>query len=180
MTINVTPPNGYDRKTIFLHWLSAALVIALWAAGQTIDAFPKGMPRITVRSLHITFGAVLAIVIVLRMMWRRNGGNKLPASNNGVLGKVAIGVHQLLYFLLIVVVTIGLACVWIRGDNLFNLLTVPAFDPGNKDLRHNAVELHGLLANILLSVAALHALAAIWHHLVKKDMVLRRMWPSFK
>ena len=41
----------YDRRTIVYHWASAALVLGLWIAGQCIDFFPKGTPRITVRSL---------------------------------------------------------------------------------------------------------------------------------
>ncbi|MBC3919200.1 cytochrome b/b6 domain-containing protein [Undibacterium sp. CY18W] len=53
--------------------------------------------------------------------------------------------------------------------------SVLAFDLANKDLRHNVVELHGLLVNILLALVAFHATAALWHGLVKKDSVLRRM-----
>ena len=76
------------------------------------------------------------------------------------------------------IVISGLALVWIRGDNLFNLFTVPAFDPGNKALRHDAKELHGWIANILLALAVLHAAVAVWHHRILKDGLLRRMWPA--
>ena len=69
---------------------------------------------------------------------------------------------------------------WIRGDNLFNLFTVPAFDPGNRALAHQAVELHEWIANLLLGLAVLHGAAAIWHHRALKDGVLRRMWPSLR
>jgi cytochrome b561 len=85
--------------------------------------------------------------------------------------------HHLLYATLVAVVVIGLACVWIRGDAVFNWLTVAAFDPGNKALRHNAVDLHSLLANLLLTLAGIHAIAAAWHYRVLKDGVLQRMLP---
>lgn len=39
----------YDSRTIFLHWLTALLVVGLWIAGQTIDFFPRGTPRMTAR-----------------------------------------------------------------------------------------------------------------------------------
>jgi cytochrome b561 len=91
---------------------------------------------------------------------------------------VAVGIHHLLYLLLCTIVVVGLACVWIRGDNLFNVFTVPAFDPGNRELAHSAVELHGWIANTLLVLAGLHGAAALWHHRVLKDGVLRRMWPT--
>jgi cytochrome b561 len=169
---------SYDRRTILLHWLSAALVAGLWIVGQCIDFFPKGTPRLTVRSLHITAGVVLAVLLVLRLLWRARGGVKLPPADAGPAGKAAVGVHHLLYLLLAGAVAVGMAAVWIRGDNLFNLYTVPAFVTDNKGLRHDVVELHELFANALLVVAGLHAAAAIWHHRWLKDGVLRRMWPS--
>ena len=170
----------YDSRTVFLHWLSAALVLLLWTLGQSIDWFPRGAPRVTVRSLHITLGVLLALVLVVRVAWRRSGGVKLAAADPGLAGKAAVGVHHLLYLLLLGAVVLGLASVWIRGDTLFNLFTVPAFDPGNKELREQAVDLHGLVANCLLGLAALHGAAALWHHLRLKDGVLRRMWPGLK
>ena len=167
----------YDSTTILLHWLSAALVISLWITGQSIGFFPRGAPRLTVRSLHIVVGAALAIVIFLRLIWRQTCGIRLPITDTGMLGRAATAMHHLLYALLIAIVVIGLGCVWIRGDTVFNLFTVPAFDPGNKALRHNAVELHAWVANLLLTLAGIHAIAAAWHHRVLKDGVLQHMLP---
>jgi cytochrome b561 len=178
MTRNAQAPATYDARTITWHWLTAALVVGLWVLGQCIDFFPRGTPRVTARSLHITAGVVLAAVLAARIVWRIKGGAKLEAADPGVLGKLAVGVHWLLYALTAAVVAVGIACVWIRGDNIFNLFTVPAFDPDNKALRHDAVELHELGANSLLILAGLHAAAALWHHWLLKDGVLRRMWPS--
>ena len=169
---------AYDSRTILFHWISAAVVVLLWLLGQTIDFLPKGMPRITVRSLHITLGIFLAVLLVIRVTWRFGGGTKLPQAIPGFFGKLASGTHHFLYALMIAVVVIGFAAVWIRGDNLFNLFTVPAFDPSNKSLRHDVVELHGLCANILLILAGLHALVAIFHHWIMRDGILKRMWPK--
>jgi cytochrome b561 len=173
----MTTPRTYDKKTIRLHWTSAAIIIGLWVVGQTIDFYPKGDPRIFMRSLHITFGVALALLLVARFRWRFGGGVKLPQALPGVFGKLATGTHHFLYLLMAAVVIAGLAAVWTRGDNIFNLFQVPAFDPGNKQLRKNVLEWHGLLANSLLIVAALHGLIAIWHHIAIKDDVLKRMLP---
>ena len=176
---NTTRPldGHYDSSTVLLHWISAALVIGLWIAGQGIGFFPRGAPRLTVRSLHIMVGVMLAMVLLLRLIWRQTRGTQLPVANTGMLGRAATGMHHLLYTLLIAIVVIGFACVWIRGDTVFNWFTVPAFDPGNKALRHNAVELHAWVANLLLTAAGIHAIAAAWHHRVLKDGVLQRMLP---
>ena len=154
------------------------LVLALWTVGQIIDWAPKGDPRVIVRSLHILFGLVLGLTIVLRLVWRLRGGAQLAPAEPGIKGHLAVGVHRVLYVLLISIVLVGIASVWVRGDNIFGLFTVPAFDPANRALRHNIVEFHGLLANILLVVSALHAAMALLHHAVLKDGVLARMVPK--
>jgi cytochrome b561 len=167
----------YDRRTIALHWLTALLVIALWALGQTIDLFPKGVARVAARSLHISLGVALALVLAYRLWWRAGAGTKVAPVGAGWLDVVATLVHKALYLLMICTVLLGLANVWVRGDTLFNLFTVPAFDAGNKALRETVEGLHGWSANTLLILALLHACAALLHHVVLKDEVLRRMLP---
>jgi len=176
----MTTANTYDLKTVRYHWLSAILIVALWILGQTIDDFAKGDPRVYARSMHITLGLILAVVFVLRFTWRLKGGTKLPPAAPGVQGKLAIGVHHLLYLLIAVTVGLGIFAVWARGDNIFNLFRVPVFDPTDKELREQVVDIHGLLANSLLILAAGHAALAIWHHVVMKDGVLKRILPFLK
>jgi cytochrome b561 len=168
----------YDSRTVMLHWVSAVLVLALWVLGQCVDFFPKGTPRITARSLHISLGLLLGVVLIVRLVWRFAGGVQLPVADSGLAARLAASVHRFLYVLLVASVVAGMAYLWIRGDTLFNWFTVPAFDPGNKALRDNAGEVHEFMANLLLIVAGLHALAAVWHHRVMRDGVLRRMWPG--
>ena len=39
-------------------------------------------------------------------------------------------------------------------------------------------DIHGYLAYALFALAGLHALAALWHHFILHDSVLRRMLPA--
>lgn len=174
-----TTPLHYDRRSIALHWASALLVFALWCVGQTIDWFPRGTPRITVRSLHITFGVLLGFLVIARLLWWAKGGTR-PAADPGLAGRIAKAAHGLLYVLLIAAVGAGIALTLVRGDNLFDLYKISSIAPDNKELRHDIKEVHELAANALLALALLHAAAAVWHHRVLKDGVLRRMWPRLK
>lgn len=174
---STTPSTRYDKRSIVFHWLTLALVLGLWIVGENIDNFAKGDPRVYVRSLHILFGLVLAYIMVRRVLWRRSGGAKLAQAGEGTQAKLAKGMHHLLYALLFAVVIVGIGAELIRGDNLFNLFSLPSIAPGNKALRHDSVELHGLLVNVLLIAAALHALAALWHQFITKDNLLARMLP---
>lgn len=168
-------PLRYDTTSMRLHWLTATLVLLMWCLGQTIDWFPRGAPRITPRSVHISFGVLLTLVLAYRIWWRVGFGRRLPPADARPLQGLATLVQYGLYVLLTVTLLLGFANVWVRGDTIYNLFTVPAFDPGNKPLRHRVEDLHALLANTVLVVAGVHALAALIHHYVWKDGVLRRM-----
>lgn len=167
----------YGTRTIVLHWLTAALVLALWIVGKNINDFARGDPRMLVRSLHMLLGACLGLVLVVRIHWRLRGGDRLPPTGSGPLEAAASLGHLLLYLLLITVVLLGLANVWIRGDTWFNLVTVPALDAGDTAMRRCVEHLHSWGANLLLVVAGGHALAAVLHQFVLKDGVLQRMLP---
>jgi cytochrome b561 len=171
------PGFQYDRRTIGLHWVTVVLVVALWCLGQTIDWFPRGAPRIAARSCHITIGATLLLVLAVRLWWRATAGRRLPQALKDRSQAIASALHGLLYLLVLAAVALGVANVWTRGDTWFHLLTVPQFDPGNKDLVERVEDLHALAANVLAATAALHAAMALVHHHILKDGVLRRMLP---
>lgn len=167
----------YDGVSILLHWLTAGLVVILWTLGQTIDFFPKGAPKIDARSLHITLGATLGIVLLIRVLWRASAGRKLPLADQGWLGVTAKVVHYGLYVLVAVTVVLGIFNAWQRGDVLFNVYKIPQLIPGDRALRRVLGGLHGDCADIVLMVAGLHAAAALAHHYLLRDRVLRRMLP---
>jgi cytochrome b561 len=167
----------YDSTSILLHWLTALLVVGLWVVGQTIDWFPKGNSRVIARSCHIATGITLIAIIAYRLVHRSRLKTKIAPAGKGIWPTAALIVHYLLYVLLLTTVTLGVANVWVRGDTFFHLFTVPAFDPGNKELRENVEDLHSLSANVLLIVAGLHAAAGIVHHFLLRDATLKRILP---
>jgi cytochrome b561 len=167
----------HDPMTIALHWITALLVAVLWTIGQTVDVFPSGPLRIDYRSVHIVLGIVLGAVLLARLAWRLTRHESLPPIDHGVLLAIARFTHWLLYALLAVTVGLGIANVWVRGDSIFNLLSVPAYDPGNRSLMHLIGGWHALAANTVMIVAGVHAAAALFHHYVLRDATLRRMLP---
>jgi len=178
VSIESQSPVHFDGKSIRLHWITAVLVVLLWCIGQTIDWFPRGTPRVSMRSLHISLGVVLGLVILYRIWWRSTAGVRLPPAGIGKLKTLATAIHFLLYVGVVAAVALGITNVWVRGDTIFNLFTVPKFDPTNKPLRDAVEELHALMAHAVMVLAALHASAALVHHYLWKDQVLRRMLPG--
>jgi cytochrome b561 len=171
-----TTRDVYDKITIRLHWATAALVTILWLMGRTIGFMPRGTLRIDMWSMHILFGTALVCVLIARIIWRVTRGRKLPPANHDARELLALAVHWLLYLLLAAVVVLGVINVFTHAFPLFNTWRFPKV--GDSALTANINNWHGLIANIIMAVALLHASAALFHHYVIKDTVLRRMWPD--
>ena len=167
----------YDRTTVTLHWLTAVLVAVLWILGQTADYFPHGsLAKTGLWSTHVTLGFVLAAALVSRIVWRAGPGVALPAADQGVLHILAKATHYLLYLLLIGVVVLGIVNAFVRGYSMFDLFHLPQV--GDPAWRRPITHWHGLVANALLALALFHALAALAHHYLWRDGLLRRMMPA--
>jgi len=63
----------------------------------------------------------------------------------------------------------------VRGDSIFSLFSIPKLLPDSPSLKQAVGNLHKYAANALVILALLHALAALFHHYVLRDTVLRRM-----
>ena len=60
---------------------------------------------------------------------------------------------------------------------LFGMLPLPDLLPADKSLAAAVRPLHRIAAWALLALIVLHAAAALKHHFIDRDGLLRRMWP---
>jgi cytochrome b561 len=167
---------SYDRRTIVLHWLVAGTIAFMWLLARLNMFLPKGPLRLSLWSIHVLVGFCLAGLIAARIGWRLTRGDRLPASEHGLRHLLAVTIHYALYLLMLTVVLLGLAHV--SGFKLFGVIGLPTF--WAKPINHDIGEWHGLMANIIAAVAVVHALAALYHHYVVRDGVLRRMLPGVR
>jgi hypothetical protein len=54
-----TTAERYDATTVWLHWITVALIVVLWVIGQTGDLVPRGPFRTGVWSTHVVLGFVV-------------------------------------------------------------------------------------------------------------------------
>jgi cytochrome b561 len=163
--------------TIIFHWITAILVATQWLGAQTIDWFPRGPLRVDARSMHIVCGLLLTVILLARVVWRLTKGRRLPAADRGILHVIAKATHWALYALIAAMVVAGMALAWTRGDSIFNLFQIPAYDPGNRQLAEQVQDVHATIGWIIIAVAGLHALGALAHRYFWRDGVLGRMLP---
>jgi cytochrome b561 len=161
----------YDRTTILLHWLVAGMILFMWLLAQIALQLPKGPVRLSLWSVHLITGLLLILVMLMRTGWRMTRGRRVAPASKGVLHVAAKVVQAMLYVLTFSVLVMGLLSV--SSFPLFGQWTFPVVwtDPVNHAIR----QWHGFVANVLISLAALHALAALGHHFIRRDRVLARM-----
>ena len=165
-----------DRTTIALHWATAILVAIQFLMGRTTGLLPRGPLRVDLWSIHVVFGFALAGLVFLGMLRRATRSRWLHPFDRGVLHLTAMATHRSLDLLLLIVVVLGIVNVFAHGFPLFNLWHFPRL--GGDEFIRSINAWHGLLANIIIIVAVFHSAAALFHHHVLKDGVLRRMWPA--
>lgn len=166
----------YDSRTRLFHWLTAVLVLALWFGAHAINTLPKGPPRWYAVGVHMSLGISLGVLLVFRIRWRLGRAVKLASTGNIWMRAAAHAMHAGLYAALIATILLGMFNAWVRGVHVFSCFVLPAFDPGNKELRRQIGDLHIWVANCILIAAVLHAAVAIFHHVVLRDGTLERMW----
>ncbi|UCI06529.1 cytochrome b [Mesorhizobium sp. B1-1-8] len=172
----------YTSSQKLLHWALFALVILLYALTYGEDLLPRGDPTVdAIWRLHISFGLLLAALVLWRVTLRGiRGAPNFPPGMTGLERAAAKAGHFILYALLIAIPILGILLTWFRGDALsfFGLFTIPAPFAPDRATARTIRELHSLCANGILIAAGLHALAALYHHFVRRDAILARMLPG--
>ena len=169
----------YDGVAIALHWATAFLVIANFALAQTWDWFVKPT-RGLMEDTHMSFGVLLTLVVVARIVWRLMPGHQVSSLEAGWMRLASKATHYLLYALLVAEAGLGFAFRWGAGRPMefFGAGIPPLIGEMARPLRRELREFHEWIGWAIIAVALLHALAALYHHYVLKDRVLRRMLPQ--
>lgn len=170
---------AYGAMARLFHWLTVILVIAAWAIGMFRGGLPDGAARATAMFLHFNFGLAILALLAARILWRlADPAPPMPKTPLGRLGEIAAAsAHGLSYLLLLAVPLIGIAIVFARGRPLpvLGLAEIASPWAPDRDFANMLKPWHGLLANALMLIAFLHAVAALLHHFVFHDPTLRRM-----
>lgn len=164
------------------HWLIVALIVAQYVLAQIFEDMPLGMAKIKMIGYHKAVGMTILMLALLRLIWRwMNPVPKLPATLKSYERRLAHLSHFLLYLLIFAIPLSG----WIMSSvanipvSYFGAFTFPDLVGPDKSLVDPVKEVHEILNIILLVVAAAHIAAALKHHFILKDDVLRRMLPRF-
>src|SRR5438128_385958 len=89
---------NYDGVAISLHWATALLVVANFALAETWDWFAKPTQHL-LQTVHMSFGILLGLVVVARLIWRQIPGHQMASLEAGWVRIASRSAHYLLYTL---------------------------------------------------------------------------------
>jgi cytochrome b561 len=161
---------------ISLHWIVAILIIGLLAEGLYMVSLPINLEKLKLYGWHKEFGFLVLFLAIFRIIWRLS--NQMPELELPWLEKLAArSMHWAFYIFMFAMPITG----WLITSSaalpasFFGLFTLPNLVAANEHNRLLFQWVHEWLAYALIAAIALHTAAALKHHFINKDDILRRM-----
>lgn len=170
--------NAYGTIAKSFHWTIFILVTFMLIYGFLLEDISKEYQPIAY-NIHKLTGLLILFLMLFRLAWALT--NIKPGLPVGMMLWERVGewiVHVLLYVTLIAMPFVG----WIgasaggRPPHIGSLsLGLPLEE--NKQFSESAFFIHNNLALIIIGLISIHILAALYHHFIKHDDIMRRMLP---
>ncbi|MBF9044774.1 cytochrome b [Rhodobacterales bacterium HKCCE4037] len=174
---------GYGTLTKIFHWTIVILFALQYAGGNIMVAIGfnssfAGIDTNTYYNWHKSLGLVALVVAILRIINRRTG--QLPPWAKTLSKRERAFIHrveQVFYTAMLVMPITGFLYVSFGnfGVNLFGVWETPRPIPRDDTLRDIFKWAHIIAGWILLAAMAGHIGLVLWHTLVKRDGLIKRM-----
>ncbi len=172
----------YNATARFIHWISAAVIIGMFAVGLwMVDLSYYSSWYQTAPHWHKSIGILLCLVTVFRLLWKHVTPSP-DVEGSAIEKRLAPLAHVAIYLLLITLFISGylISTEDGRSIDVFNWFSVPGAGALFEGQSDKAGVVHTYAAWSLIGLAALHALAAFKHHFINKDNTLRKMLGASK
>jgi cytochrome b561 len=180
----------YDSVAMTLHWGIALLIVLDFAFAISFSRFnPEDALYLpSAYALHMSTGLCVLALSVARLVWRLMH-TRPPLPDMGVaLRWLARASHFLLYVFMLAAPLSGWFVLSLRRQltSVFGLFSwawptlpaIAAMTRADRQLYHDyLLPLHVWLSYLGMSLVVVHVVAALYHHLYRRDDVLTRMLP---
>ncbi|MFJ5183801.1 cytochrome b [Pseudomonas fulva] len=169
-------PTVFHPVARVLHWSMAILILAmLFIRVSMVTDLSVRHPVLV--SLHKGTGLALLVLVIARIIVRLSIPHPpLPQDLPAVQRLAAGASHLLLYGLMLAMPLLGWAMLSAGGYP--RPLDLPAIAPHDVQLYAVLRQAHGWAGYLLFATVLVHVGAALMHAWVRRDGVLRSMWPG--
>jgi cytochrome b561 len=179
--MNRTQVQAYSPAAKGLHWLIVLLVLIQFLTAVSMPEIGPDVVPGTLITLHFSFGLLIVAVMGIRLAHRLLHPVPLEASDAPPWERwTARATHRIFYYILLLGPFLG----WASASahrlpvSAFGIIPLPSIAAPRARWALAAGDIHAYLMWVLLGLVALHAVAALYHHFVRHDGVLRRMLPT--
>ncbi|KTD50469.1 cytochrome b561 transmembrane protein [Legionella quinlivanii] len=166
----------FGLVAILLHWIMAVLIIGLLVIGIYMVELPISLQKLKLYGWHKEYGLLALALVVVRLCWRIiNISPELSLPRYEIIA--ARIVHWAFYGFMFAMPITGWLITSAAGlpASFFGLFTLPNLIAPNEEQRQLYELVHEWLGYGLIVTILLHASAALKHHFINRDNVLRRM-----
>lgn len=168
-------PDRYGAVAIAIHWMAAALIVALLITGFRVSGAADPAAKAAFLRLHAVMGlAILALTLARIFWWWFADEKPLPvAGQHPLMHRTASVVHVLFYVVIIGLASSGIGMMVLSGAGqiVFGGAPRPLPDFWNYLPRIP----HGIGARLLIALTVLHVGGALYHHFIRRDRLMARM-----
>ena len=173
-------PTEYGSVAVTIHWLSAIVILAMLGSGFRAASLTDSAAKEAILMFHVPLGVLVLLLTLFRLFWWWRVDQKpAPVSDDPAWQTLsAKAIHVAFYVVILGMVVSGISTVLLSGagDILSGTSEGPLPDFSQVLPRIP----HGLGARLLLALLLLHGSAALYHHFIKKDGLIWRIWFSSK
>jgi cytochrome b561 len=177
MTLRNTETHwGWPSK--LLHWLTAVLILIQIPLGFYAEEIKLSPLKLDLFVWHKSIGMLILLLAIERLLWRMTGTIPKTSDASSLQRRLAQLAHATLYGLMIALPISG----WIITSaaniptKLFWLIELPAITGPDQALKSLAAEVHEVCVFLLIAILVAHIGAALRHHFILRDSILKRMW----
>ena len=167
---------AYDTPSRFLHWLTAALLLLSFGLGLSMTRFIGDDMKLRVYAWHEWVGITIFAATIGRLLWRLT--HPAPPLSLPWIERMASKLtYAGMYIVLLVQPIVGLVMSAAFGFQVvyLGLIPLPLVVEADRALAERLQGVHFALAMVLVTLFAAHIGGVLYHHLIRKDGVLRRM-----
>lgn len=166
----------YGTVAVTIHWISAILILALLGSGFRAGSLADSAAKASVLSVHVPLGIIILLLTLARVAWWVFADRKPdhPAGDPAWQTMSAKAVHVLFYVVIFGMAASGIGMMILSGAGSILFAGSDAPLPDFSDYLPRVP--HGIGARVMIALLVLHIGAALYHHFIKKDGLIWRMW----
>ena len=170
----------YTGIAMGLHWLIGFMILVSLGVGLYMVDLTLSPQKLRLYSWHKWTGVTIFMLVLMRCAWRlTHAVPPLPLHLPRWQRAIAESTHYFLYALMIFIPLTGWLMSSAKGFQTvyFGVLPIPDLLDKNKELGETLGLVHKYLNYTMIGFVIAHIGAALKHHVVDKDDILRRMLP---